>query len=60
MSYSQRVKAFLSFAHAAKNKTSSLQCDIVFATSKHLSIAITTVFTACKFKIPMIFEVHNL
>lgn len=60
MSYSQRIKAFLSFAHAAKNKASSLQGNVVFATSTPLTIAIPAVFTARKLKIPMIFEVRDL
>lgn len=60
MSYAQRIKAFLSFAHAAKKKASSLQGDIVFATSTPLTIAIPAVFTARKLKVPMVFEVRDL
>ena len=60
MSFAQRIKAFLSFAYAAKEKASSLQGDIVFATSTPLTIAIPAVFTARKLKVPMVFEVRDL
>lgn len=60
MSYSQRIKAFLSFAYAAKQKASSLHGDVVFATSTPLTIAIPAVFTAHKLKVPMVFEVRDL
>lgn len=60
MSYIQRIKAFFSFAFAARKKAASLQGDVVFATSTPLTIALPAVFTAHKLKIPMVFEVRDL
>lgn len=60
MNYFQRIKAFFAFAYAAKKKASSLQADVVFATSTPLTIAFPAVFTARKLKIPMVFEVRDL
>lgn len=60
MSYLQRIKAFFSFAIAAKRKASSLQAGVVFATSTPLTIALPAVFTARKLKVPMVFEVRDL
>lgn len=60
MSYFQRIKAFFSFAYAAKKKSASLQGDVVFATSTPLTIVIPAVFTARKLKVPMVFEVRDL
>lgn len=60
MSYLQRIKAFFSFAIAAKKKADSIQGDVVFATSTPLTIALPAVFTARKLKVPMVFEVRDL
>lgn len=60
MSFFQRIKAFFSFAFAAKNKAASLEGDVVFATSTPLTIALPAVFTARKLKVPMVFEVRDL
>lgn len=60
MSYTERIKAFFYFAYAAKKKASSLQADVVFATSTPLTIAFPAVFTARKLNIPMVFEVRDL
>lgn len=60
MNFLQRIKAFFSFAIAARKKASSLQGDVVFATSTPLTIALPAVFTARKLKVPMVFEVRDL
>ena len=60
MSYFQRIKAFFSFAFAAKKKAASLQGDVVFATSTPLTIALPAGFTSRKLKVPMVFEVRDL
>lgn len=60
MSYLQRIKAFFDFAFAARKKASSLQGDVVFATSTPLTIALPAVSTARKLKVPMVFEVRDL
>lgn len=60
MSFFQRIKAFFSFAFAARKKAASLQADVVFATSTPLTIALPAVFTARKLKVPLVFEVRDL
>lgn len=60
MSYVQRISAFFAFAFAAKKKATSLQGDVVFATSTPLTIALPAVLTARKLKVPMVFEVRDL
>lgn len=60
MSYSQRIKSFFAFALAARSKARSLVCDVVFATSTPLTIAIPAVLAAKKHKVPMVFEVRDL
>lgn len=60
MNFLQRIKAFFSFAFAARKKACALQGDVVFATSTPLTIAIPAVAAARKSKIPMVFEVRDL
>lgn len=60
MSYSERIKAFLSFAFKAGNKAIELGGDIIFATSTPLTIAIPAVKAKKTLKIPMVFEVRDL
>jgi len=60
MSFTQRLKAFFSFALAARKKALELDMDIVFATSTPLTIALPAVPAARKKKIPMVFEVRDL
>lgn len=60
MAFYQRLKAFFSFAFAARKKALELDADIVFATSTPLTIALPAVPAARKKKIPMVFEVRDL
>lgn len=60
MGFLQRLKAFLSFAMAARKKALELDADIIFATSTPLTIALPAVPAARKKKIPMVFEVRDL
>lgn len=60
MSYPQRMVAFLRFAFKAALKASSLDGDIVFATSTPLTIALPAIYAAKCQKIPMVFEVRDL
>ncbi|MBE0508157.1 MAG: glycosyltransferase family 4 protein [Marinospirillum sp.] len=60
MSYAQRIRAFLSFAFAARKKAVQLEGDVIFATSTPLTIALPAVPAARKKKIPMVFEVRDL
>jgi glycosyltransferase involved in cell wall biosynthesis len=60
MSYAARIAAFLRFATAATIKAASIPCDVVFATSTPLTIAIPAVVAAAKRRVPMVFEVRDL
>ena len=60
MSFFQRLKAFFSFAFAARKKALQLDADIIFATSTPLTIALPAVPASRKKKIPMVFEVRDL
>jgi len=60
MNYAQRMRAFISFAIAARQKAIKLGGDIVFATSTPLTIALPAVAAARKSRIPMVFEVRDL
>ena len=60
MRYSQRIKAFFSFARAAQRKAIQLDGDVVFATSTPLTIALPAVIAARLKNIPMVFEVRDL
>lgn len=55
MSYLQRVKAFFSFAFAAKKKAMELEADLIFATSTPLTISLPAVPTARNKKNPSCF-----
>jgi len=60
MSYPERIIAFLKFAVGAALKTTSLDGDVVFATSTPLTIALPAVYAARRRDIPMVFEVRDL
>src|SRR5690554_6477171 len=60
MTYSQRVRAFFSFAKAARKKAIELSGDVIFATSTPLTIALPAVPASRRKKIPMVFEVRDL
>jgi len=60
LSYIKRLFAFFSFAYHSSKKGSELQCDIVFATSTPLTIAIPAIYISWKKSIPMVFEVRDL
>lgn len=60
MGYGERIKAFFKFALTAGPKAAGLDCDIVFASSTPLTIAIPAVYASKTKKIPMVFEVRDL
>ncbi|MBY6033634.1 glycosyltransferase family 4 protein [Marinobacter daepoensis] len=60
MGFLQRLKAFFSFAFAARRKALEFEADVVFATSTPLTIALPAVPAARKKKVPMVFEVRDL
>ena len=60
MSYRERINAFIKFAWKASAKASSLKCDLIFASSTPLTIALPAVYAAKKQRVPMVFEVRDL
>ena len=60
LSYFARIIAFMKFAWSSYLKASSLEADVVFATSTPLTIAIPAVFVSKKKKVPLVFEVRDL
>lgn len=60
MSYGQRMRAFARFAAAAGPYAARLPCDVVFATSTPLTIALPGVWAARRRGVPMVFEVRDL
>ena len=60
MSYKERIQAFFKFAWRAAAKAASIECDVVFATSTPLTIALPAVYASKKQKVPMVFEVRDL
>jgi len=60
MSYPRRVRAFLSFAMRAARVASAIPCDVVFATSTPLTIALPAARAASRHRVPLVFEVRDL
>ena len=60
MSFTKRILAFFKFAFMSAKKASSIDADLVFATSTPLTIAIPAVFASKRQKIPLVFEVRDL
>lgn len=60
MSYGVRIWAFLKFAVLSARRASSIESDVVFATSTPLTIALPAVYCARKKGKPLVFEVRDL
>ena len=60
MSYSQRLRSFVRFAFAAGRRAAAVPCDVVFATSTPLTIALPGVWAKWRLDVPMVFEVRDL
>lgn len=60
MGFTARIKAFFKFAFSAARRAVKIKCDIIFATSTPLTIAIPAVYASRKLKVPMVFEVRDL
>ena len=60
MGFLQRVIAFIKFAFFSAVKASSIESDIVFASSTPLTIALPAVFSSFRLRVPMVFEVRDL
>lgn len=60
MTHWQRIKAFFQFAYESRRRAMSIACDVVYATSTPLTIAIPGVAAAKHHNVPMVFEVRDL
>ena len=60
LNYASRIIAFLRFAFAAARRAAGLKCDIIFASSTPLTIALPAVYAARVKRVPMVFEVRDL
>jgi len=60
MGFARRVLAFNRFARTATRLVSSLDADIVFATSTPLTVGIPGMRGAKRLKVPFVFEVRDL
>lgn len=58
--YSDRVRAFMTFAWRAARKTIELRGDVIFATSTPLTIAIPALLATWRTRRPLVFEVRDL
>jgi len=56
----RRLKAFLLFAFFSAKKGASIDCDIVYATSTPLTIAIPALYISWRKSVPLVFEVRDL
>lgn len=60
MGNGERIRSFLEFAWLAARRTTSLQQDLVFASSTPLTIALPAMFASYRRKVPMVLEVRDL
>lgn len=60
MSVRERIGAFFQYAYGAAQKASSLETDLIFASSTPLTIALPAVWAAKRHRVPMVFEVRDL
>jgi|11_taG_2_1085331.scaffolds.fasta_scaffold04669_4 glycosyltransferase involved in cell wall biosynthesis len=60
MGFVNRIKAFFTFALAARKKALEIDADLIFATSTPLTIALPAIPAARKKNIPLVFEVRDL
>ena len=60
MGFSRRIVAFFRFAYLATRRVMQLKCDLIFASSTPLTIAIPAIYGAARQRVPMVFEVRDL
>lgn len=60
MGFYRRIVAFLRFAYFATLRVMQLKCDLIFASSTPLTIAIPAIYGAIRQRVPMVFEVRDL
>lgn len=60
MPFRERMRAFLRFAVAARRYGTSLEYDVVFASSTPLTVALPGMYLARRRNVPFVFEVRDL
>lgn len=60
MSYARRILAFAQFALASARKSASIPCDVIFATSTPLTVALPAIYASWLRRVPMVFEVRDM
>jgi glycosyltransferase involved in cell wall biosynthesis len=60
MSFSERTKAFMTFALRATGRAAAIRADLIFATSTPLTIALPGIYAAYRGRAPFVFEVRDL
>ena len=60
MSFPRRIQSFLDFSWRSARRAAGLPCDVVFASSTPLTIALPAAYVRRKTGSPMVFEVRDL
>lgn len=60
MSFARRIQSFLDFSWRSAHKAAGLPCDVIFASSTPLTIALPAAYARWRTGAPMIFEVRDL
>lgn len=60
MGFTERLKAFFTFAWHGANKAASIPAEVIFATSTPLTIAIPAIFAKWRLKVPLVMEIRDL
>lgn len=60
MSFRRRIRSFLEFSRQSASKVASLPCDVIFASSTPLTVALPAAYGAWRQRAPIVFEVRDL
>jgi glycosyltransferase involved in cell wall biosynthesis len=60
MSFQRRIRSFLEFSWRAAHKAATFRCDVIFASSTPLTIALPAAYGAWRQRAPIVFEVRDL
>lgn len=60
MGYSRRIASFAAFAVQSARLASAQRCDVVYATSTPLTIAIPAMYASWRLRVPWVLEVRDL
>ncbi|HXV77652.1 MAG TPA: glycosyltransferase family 4 protein [Candidatus Polarisedimenticolaceae bacterium] len=58
--FARRMRAFLRYALAAARRSSSIDADLIFATSTPLTIALPAAYAKLRKRVPLIMEIRDL